>query len=282
MIKLNSSLDLENRHVEAVINRIRKNFDEVSILTEIQKLGVNNIKDFLLADVDTMRCWISQSPGLLQFSAFKEIYSRFFSNGADKFVDGDYNAYSFIRGLEVYVCPYCDDEYIDIVEIDGKKKRTSEVDHFFPKSKYPALAMSFYNLIPCGQVCNGLKLDNELGSNPYESNIEMLTCIYPELPVGVALSQIDPTACAPKFHPKNGMIRNVDLLTLEQRYSRQAFEVHRILLNLQMYSNEKIDELVNMGYGSREHIISSLFAPQKLTEKQKALHQKMIRDLTGY
>ena len=158
----------------------------------------------------------------------------------------------------------------------------NEVDHFFPKGKYPALAMCFYNLVPSGQVCNKLKLENELGSNPYESNIEMLTSIYPDLPIGVALSQIEPSACAPKFHAEKGMTKNVALLTLEQRYSRHASLVHRLLLNLQLYSSEKIDELVKIGCGSREHIISTVFAPQDPTEKQKSLHQKMIRDLTGY
>ena len=156
------------------------------------------------------------------------------------------------------------------------------MDHFFPKSKYPALAMCFYNLVPCGQVCNGLKMENELGSNPYELNIEMLTFIYPDLPIGIALNQIDPSVCVPKFHPRKGMIKNVDLLTLEQRYSRHAQLAHRLLLNLQLYSSEKIDELVRMGYGSREHIISTVFGPQDATEKQRSLHQKMIRDMTGY
>ena len=282
MIRLNSSPDLEKRHVEAVTNRIKKSFDEALILTDIQKLGANNIEDFLLADVDTLRTWVSNSPEFLQFTAFKDMYSRFFSNGVDRYVDGDYNAYTFIRGLGVYVCPYCDDEYIDIVERDGKDKRTSEVDHFFPKSKYPALAMCFYNLVPCGQVCNGLKMENELGSNPYELNIEMLTFIYPDLPIGIALSQIEPSVCVPKFHPRKGMIKNVELLTLEQRYSRHAPLAHRLLLNLQLYSSEKIDELVRMGYGSREHIISTMFGPQDATEKQRSLHQKMIRDMTEY
>ena len=142
--------------------------------------------------------------------------------------------------------------------------------------------MCFYNLVPCGQVCNGLKMENELGSNPYELNIEMLTFIYPDLPIGIALNQIDPSVCVPKLHPRKGMIKNVDLLTLEQRYSRHAQLAHRLLLNLQLYSSEKIDELVRMGYGSREHIISTVFGPQDATEKQRSLHQKMIRDMTGY
>lgn len=282
MIRLISSPELADCHVKAVMNRVRKSFDEVSILTKIQKLGCRSIENFLLADVDTLRHWINNSSELLQFNDFKDMYSRFFSNGADKYVDGKYNAYSFIEELEVTVCPYCDDEYIDIVKVEGRQKRTSEVDHFFPKSEYPALAMCFYNLVPCGQVCNGLKTDDELGSNPHEANIESLTHIYPDLEIGILLDQVDPLQCAPKFHPKRGMVRNVDILTLEQRYSRHAEEVHRLLLNLQRYNVEKLNELERMGFGDKEQLISTIFAPQNPNEKRKALRQKMIRDLTGY
>ena len=45
---------------------------------------------------------------------------------------------------------------------------------------------------------------------------------------------------------------------------------------------EKIQELVKMGFGTREEIISSNFGPQDLEEKKKTLRQKMLRDLTGY
>ncbi len=282
MIRLNSSPEAAEQHVRAVMNRIQKSFDSVTILLDVQKLGAGSIEEFLLADIDTMRDWVVDSPELLQFTAFKDMYNKFFSNGADKYVDGNYNAYCLIENLDVYVCPYCDDEYLDAVVVNGKKRRSSEIDHFFPKSKYPALAMCFYNLVPCGQTCNGLKMENELGANPHEEDIENLTFLYPDLPIGVMIDSIDPESCVIHFHAKKGMTENVSQLALEQRYEKHAPEAHRLLLNLQLYNPEKIAELVTMGCGSREHIISTMFAPQNPTEKRKTLHQKMVRDLTGY
>lgn len=282
MRRLNDSRDLAERHVKAVINRIKNSYDESSVLADVQKLSVGSIDEFLLADVSTMRKWVSTSPQLLQFVIFKDMYSKYFSNGCDEYIDETYNAYSFIKALDISVCPYCDDEYIDIIDVKTGKKRTSEIDHFFPKSKYPALAMCFYNLVPSGQVCNGLKLHQELGSNPHEHEIESLTYLYPDLPVGIALEQVDPETCILRFHPKGGMKKNVERLALEQRYERHAVEAHRLLYNLQLYSPEKIDELVKMGFGSREKIISTIFGPQDSVEKKRALRQKMLRDLTGY
>ena len=58
--------------------------------------------------------------------------------------------------------------------------------------------------------------------------------------------------------------------------------VHRLLLNAQMCTPEKIDELTLMGFGSQDHIISTVFGPQDPAEKKKALHQKLVKDLTGY
>ena len=82
----------------------------------------------------------------------------------------DYNAYKLIQKLEITVCPYCNRNFIHNIEKKRTKKiRTSEMDHFYPVSKYPFLAVSFYNLIPSCKVCNKLKLDDETKIiNPYD------------------------------------------------------------------------------------------------------------------
>ena len=282
MVRLNDNPAALHVHVTAVENRLKRMRNVGSILADIAKLGCSTVEDFISADMEQMRQWVYEVPEKLQFTIFKDMYTRYFSNGGDNYVDGNYNAYELINLLDISVCPYCDNEYLDVVDSHGKKKRTSEIDHFFPKSKYPALAMCFYNLVPCGQNCNGLKLENELGANPHESDIENLTFLYPELPIGIALEEVDPNTCYVNFHPQKGMVRNVRLLKLEQRYRRHASMVHRLLLNAQMYTPEKIDELTLMGCGSRDHIISTVFGPQNPAEKKKALHQKLVKDLTGY
>ena len=284
MIRLTPSEEARNEHTEAVIKRIQQSYDEKRILDYIKKLGINSIKDFLEADVSTMRKWTEQCSNKLKFTVFKEIYNRYFSNGSNKYVDEEsqYNAYKFLENLQITVCPYCEDEYLDAVDINDKKRRTSEIDHFFAKSTYPALAMCFYNLVPSGQNCNGLKLDRGCGMNPYEKDIEEMTWLFPDIPIGISMEKIMPSECKVLFHPQGGMVDNVRELGLEQRYEKHAPEVYRLLKNAQNYTREKIQELVKMGFGTREEIISSNFGPQDLEEKKKTLRQKMLRDLTGY
>ena len=60
---------------------------------------------------------------------------------------------------------------------------------FFAKSTYPALAMCFYNLVPSGQNCNGLKLDRGCGMNPYEKDIEEMTWLFPDIPIGISMEK---------------------------------------------------------------------------------------------
>lgn len=282
MIKIDASQKLAKIHAQAVLNCIRNQKKEEEILGEIQKIGNLGLESFLTADFATLSKWVHTCPEKLQFTQFKKIYSNYFSNGESVYVDGDYNSYTFLEKLGITVCPYCDDEYLDVVKIDDKLRRTSEIDHFFPKSKYPALAMCFYNLVPSGQNCNGLKKEKELGTSPYEPKIETMTFLYPDIPVGAAMESISPEDCKVSFHAKGVMTENVAALGLEQRYERHAPEVHRLLKNRQLYSEEKIAELVRLGCGTREEIISSNFGPQNPKEKKNTLRQKLLRDLTGY
>ena len=280
MIHVSISEALVKEHICCVIECIKNYYDENEILLSIQMLGVKSIEEFLRADVATMRKWVSMSRETLQFICFKEIYSKYFSNGSKKYVAKDYNAYKFFELLDITVCPYCEDEYMDIVA--DRTRRTYEIDHFFPKSKYPALAMNIYNLVPSGQICNRLKLEKEMEANPYEEDIEMQTWLYPDLPVGISMEVVKPSECEIKFHPQDRMKRNVDELSLENRYKKHTGEAYRLLKNLQLYDENKINELSRMGIGTREEIITTVFGPQDSQEKKKSLRQKMLRDLTGY
>lgn len=83
----------------------------------------------------------------------------------DKATYRHYNAYHLAEKLDISTCVYCNRIYTKTVISDsGKKVTRPTFDHWFPKSEYPLLALSFYNLIPSCSVCNsGVK-----GSTPFE------------------------------------------------------------------------------------------------------------------
>lgn len=64
-----------------------------------------------------------------------------------------YSTYSLAEKLNISTCVYCNRIYTKTV-INPHKITRPEFDHWFPKSIYPLLAISFYNLIPSCHICN--------------------------------------------------------------------------------------------------------------------------------
>ncbi|MFH6770268.1 hypothetical protein V8G56_16075 [Gaetbulibacter aquiaggeris] len=75
-----------------------------------------------------------------------------------------YNAYNLSANLDIPTCPYCNRMCTKTVTQPTKITRPT-FDHWFPKSKFPLLSLSFYNLVPSCNVCNGGK-----SSTPFELN----------------------------------------------------------------------------------------------------------------
>jgi hypothetical protein len=59
-----------------------------------------------------------------------------------------------LRKMNVSVCPYCNRQYIFTL---AKGKVRPQLDHYFPKSVYPYLALSLYNMVPSCSICNMAK-----------------------------------------------------------------------------------------------------------------------------
>lgn len=66
-----------------------------------------------------------------------------------------YNAYNLAINLNRNTCTFCNRIYTStIINRKGKKIIRPTFDHWFPKSEFPLLALSFYNLIPACSCCN--------------------------------------------------------------------------------------------------------------------------------
>jgi hypothetical protein len=104
-----------------------------------------------------------------------------FINGIIYYSLFDAYAYNIAYALGVNTCPYCNRNYINTV-IDKKKNGVIRptFDHFFPQSKHPFLALSFYNLIPSCYYCNSsLKsadtMDISTHIHPYKEGFDLDT-----------------------------------------------------------------------------------------------------------
>ncbi|WP_026710791.1 HNH endonuclease domain-containing protein [Flavobacterium filum] len=80
------------------------------------------------------------------------IRSFFIQTGYGKFQNKE-----FLNFLGIDTCVYCNRNYTLYF---GENNARAELDHWFPKSEFPILALSFYNLIPSCHSCNHIKLNN--------------------------------------------------------------------------------------------------------------------------
>lgn len=84
----------------------------------------------------------------------------------------NYDVYQLIAMMNIDVCPYCNRQFISTV-VQGKKRTRAQLDHFKSKEKYPYLALSLNNLIPCCAVCNLLKhADDPQMIYPYDEGFD--------------------------------------------------------------------------------------------------------------
>jgi hypothetical protein len=103
----------------------------------------------------------SRRPALID-NAIKEVFDYNWLAGNKK------RSYDFAQRLQVNTCPYCNRNYTVTVLEQGNGIVRPDFDHFFAKSKFPLLALSFYNLIPSCPICNrSIKGSQETVYNKY-------------------------------------------------------------------------------------------------------------------
>lgn len=92
------------------------------------------------------------------FEEIQKIIDYEFFTKKSEVING-YDAYSLAENININTCSYCNRLYTKTVinkTVNGEihKLTRPTFDHWFPQSKYPILALSFYNLIPSCTVCN--------------------------------------------------------------------------------------------------------------------------------
>lgn len=131
------------------------------------KLCVENLKKAFGYDD------LSHSPDYKDWKSWEKSnpwYVQFKINNGDK----DWNTKVLYNELKLSVCPYCNRQYIFSYQKGNYSKNTAEMDHFYPKSSFPHLSCSLYNLVPSCKVCNHTKLTDNPDEflYPYEESFE--------------------------------------------------------------------------------------------------------------
>lgn len=162
--------------------------------------------------------------------------------------------YRFVSLLGVEVCPYCNRLFTTTVT--KGKQIGPQLDHYRSKSKYPFLALSILNLVPCCGVCNLIKGDDsteilypyeeEMGNRcsftvDTERDLTVLTGTrinHDELTI--TLKQLD------KKSPIGKHIKaSIDLLNLKEVYQSHKGYVSDLLFQRYVFTDEMVKEIMN-------------------------------------
>ncbi|WP_447878997.1 hypothetical protein [Serratia fonticola] len=119
-----------------------------------------NISKSIYNYVDKEDLYVCQGASYVKTDFGEQLYKRVFNYDnyrKNRIIGEIYKGLGFDKAM----CPYCNSEPVTIIELKERKSKHNstltlfELDHFYPKSKYPYLALSFYNHIPSCSNCNG-------------------------------------------------------------------------------------------------------------------------------
>jgi hypothetical protein len=178
-------------------------------------------------------------------------YQAFSSKAANH-----WNAYSLCAESIYRLCPYCQQSLAVTIYRDKKSKALRPtLDHFYPKSEYPYLALSLYNLVPSCYPCNSSlkgKIDffKETHLHPYEDqeiiqyDWDIDSYIQHRNEAGNAvLPQISIRAVDSMHALHDQAKRSIKTFLVNERLVISQPEIKRFVETLLMYGEDRLNEV---------------------------------------
>lgn len=279
MPKTNVALSAEEKKLGGKILDYYKQHLEYFVLADEQKLShiascykihMNAPRKVLHAALKNVFCKL--------YKEFREYdVSRLVMDIYGQTVDSERVAYYFFKKLGIRTCPYCNRQYT--FTISSSHANTSpEYDHFYEKSKFPILAVSFYNLVPSCHTCNHVKGIQDIRINPFfhemqgrfsivhaQSNAELRGCELNE-----RVKKVDWKL---KFKETNDADeRNIEALGLQELYEQHDDYIDEMIAKTQAYNIYAREALVSafQGAGYMERDVQNfVWGPYLDTAKYK-------------
>ncbi|MCW8838439.1 MAG: hypothetical protein OQK11_07040, partial [Thiovulaceae bacterium] len=135
-----------------------------------------------------------------------------------------------------------------------KTKTTAELDHFYPRSLYPFLSISFFNLIPSCKTCNSkLKGDKDTFEEeilyPYEESLNDNSNF--KLKIDNVDFMNDKKDFQLLINEKNQKAKDsIELFHLKELYDEHKDIVLELIQKSQIYNESYIEELMQNYEGS--------------------------------
>lgn len=232
-----------------------KSFKEAKPFSNItnvhQVTGIHStVRNFLNDDTNLEKV-LKGNPLIL--NSLKDIFKyKKQKDSLKKIIDYDgwdditfYNPYDLAKNLDIPTCVYCNRMYTKTVQTDSHKKITRPTfDHWFPQSKYPLLALSFFNLVPSCNTCNS----SVKGSTPFEIDKHfhpyLKSSVIEKFDFSFSYNYKDLTSFNFKVDPKNELSKTtLKLFKIEEIYTAHEDEIKDLKRLRDVYSDKYLDIL---------------------------------------
>ena len=294
MIKIKFNQELFDTHIAEISPKIEMAISSINrsdLADESKKcldyLSKEMIEKLLKADTTVLKehisYFITHYPSSVENKSelntlLRDIFEKEYNNWGGR---KTYGAYIFVQILDLKTCPYCNRNYTFVVNDENGKLRP-EIDHFYPKSIYPFLAMSFYNLIPSCSICNHTKSNKveENLENPYEIKEDSYKFTY--IPNSIEFSVVEKEKYDfDSFEIElKGNESNIELFKLKELYKQHKDVVLELLIKKAYYPQSYINELSTFGF-SQDEIYRYLFSNYNQDDDfHKRPLSKLIRDIS--
>ena len=231
-----------NRQYKEILSCLLKRWSEiaigdVSVLREVY----SDIKS-KESDIEDFKKYREYIIGLLGYKTFSR---NEYGKEDEKNYNFEYNikkwtAYTLIKLSNVRNCPYCNRQYISPI-YSGKGKMRPDLDHFFPKSKYPCFSMSLYNLVPVCKNCNSsLKGEYDFGitaANPFIESFDELFSFNLDITSKLNTPKVELTDI------KENAKSFVDKMQIYEQYKIHLDVADELVRKSQMYPLELLEKL---------------------------------------
>ena len=187
----NWSLDVLHRHSRYLLRRVAEAIDSELELGDVSRAFIRCHLPVIVHGTPSRLRGVIGSAEVLRKALTREQYERFLKDCSLVF---DYEAFSRrdLPGWGAYalciesrytMCPYCHQAFAHTLVPMGGGRFRPTLDHYYPKKKYPYLALSIYNLVPSCYTCNsqlkgGKDFYQKKHLHPYEEMDDRIECVF--------------------------------------------------------------------------------------------------------
>jgi 5-methylcytosine-specific restriction endonuclease McrA len=164
----------------------------------------------------------------------------------------------FEKNLNLRTCYYCNIDFINVYDEENNKNKFT-LDHFIDKGRYPYLALSIFNLIPCCSVCNSkvkgstpFYEDRELkDTNPYLKSFKFDEKVKFKLFLhknckDLNIKSKDDIDIPLKERYSNEYEKYIKVFKLNERYQAHKDIVFEMIKNAELYPKSRLKELQDL------------------------------------